>query len=104
MGGDERLELADQLGVATEREVGFDPLLERRDTCLLQSRDLILRERRQGEVGQRRPSPKRQSLQQRVGGKPWTPGRERAPAFVDELLEAVGVQLSRLNPKHVTGS
>ena len=28
--GDQRLQLADQVGVAAEREVGFDPLLERR--------------------------------------------------------------------------
>ena len=42
---DERLELADELGVAAEGEVGVDPLLERREPQLLEARDLVLRER-----------------------------------------------------------
>ena len=38
--GDERLELADELGVTAEREIGLDPLLERGEPQLLQPGDL----------------------------------------------------------------
>ena len=50
---DERLELADELGVAPELELGVDPLLERRQPQLLEPRDLRLRERLEREVGER---------------------------------------------------
>ena len=62
--GDERLELADELGVTAERQVGVDPLLERRQPQLLQPRDLGLGERLVGEVGERRPAPQRERLAQ----------------------------------------
>ena len=42
--GDQRLELADELGVAAERELGVDALLERRHAQLLEARDLRLGE------------------------------------------------------------
>jgi hypothetical protein len=35
--GDERLEFADQLAMATEREVGLEPLFEGRDTSLVET-------------------------------------------------------------------
>jgi hypothetical protein len=38
-----------------------------------------------------------------MGRQPRTPCRERTPALVDELLEAVGIELPRLDPKHITG-
>jgi hypothetical protein len=41
---DEGLELADDVAVPPELEVGLDPLLERDDPQLLQSPDLRLRE------------------------------------------------------------
>ena len=41
--GDERLELADELAVATELEVGVDPRLERAQPQLLEAGDLRLR-------------------------------------------------------------
>src|SRR5262245_15983374 len=37
-----------------------------------------------------------------MGRQPRTPRRESAPALADELLEGVGVELSPLDPKHVT--
>ena len=40
---DERLDLADELCVAAEGQVSLDPVLERRHTGLLESRDLALR-------------------------------------------------------------
>jgi hypothetical protein len=41
---DQPLELGHQLGVAAEDEVGLDPLLERGQPQLLETRDLTLRE------------------------------------------------------------
>jgi hypothetical protein len=60
--GDERLQLAHQVGVAAARQVRVDARLERRPAQLLQPRDLDLRERLEGEVGERRPAPERQRL------------------------------------------
>ena len=88
--GDERLELADQLGVAAAGQIGVDPLLERRQPQLLETGDLGLRERLVGEVGERRPAPKRERLAQLLrpplSGVPSAPrrraarsGRGRAP-------------------------
>ena len=55
--GGERLQLGDQIGVATERQIGLDPLLQHREAKLLQPRDRRLRERLVAEVGKRRPAP-----------------------------------------------
>lgn len=63
MGGDERLELADELSVASECEVGLDPLLESGYTCLFEARDLVLGERVEHEVGQCRPTPLRERFE-----------------------------------------
>ncbi len=89
--------------MATERKVGVDPFLERRHAGFLESCNLVLRERFVGEVAKRGPAPQRQALQQRMGRQLRTPRRERAPALVDELLEAVGIELPRLDPEHITG-
>ena len=58
----QRLELADQLGIAAERELRLDPLLDRGQTQLLEPGDLRLGERLVGEVGKRRAAPERQRL------------------------------------------
>ena len=57
--GDERLELTHHLGVATDREVGLDAPLERREPELLEASGLGVGERLR-ELGQRRPAPQRQ--------------------------------------------
>ena len=51
--GHEALEVADDLRVAAEREAGLGELLERRGPQVLQPGDLALRERLEGEVGER---------------------------------------------------
>ena len=58
----ERLELADHLCVAAEREVCVDALLEGDQAQLLEPRDLLLGERLVVEVRQRRAAPQRQRL------------------------------------------
>ncbi len=63
---DERLELGHELGVATERQVGFDPILDRREAYLLQPGDLALCELPVSELRQRRSVPERKRLAQAV--------------------------------------
>ena len=61
---DQRLQLADELGVPAQRQVGLDPLLERRQPQLLEPAALDPRERLLAELRQRRAAPQRQRLAQ----------------------------------------
>src|SRR5215210_2741948 len=63
---DERFQLADQLRVATERELGLDPLLDRSEMELFEPSDLALRKRLVGELGERRAAPQSQRLPQKL--------------------------------------
>ena len=76
---DEHLELGDELGVAAEREVGFDAPLERAQAELFEAADLGLRERLVGEVGERRPAPEAERvaepLRRELGRAPAAPPR-----------------------------
>jgi hypothetical protein len=94
---DEPLELGDQLGVAAEREVGFDALLERREPQLLQARDLGLRERLGRQVAERRAAPQGQRVAQEAGGHPGV-GRAGLP---EQPLEAVQVDLMALDGERI---
>jgi hypothetical protein len=55
--GDEQLELAKELRMVTERQVGLDPSFERRPPEVLQASCLSSRESLLTEVGQWRPAP-----------------------------------------------
>ena len=85
----QRLQLADELVVAADREIGVDPVLERGQPQLAEPRDLALDERLVGQVGQRRPAPQRerraQLLRRRRG--------IRAVGLGDEPLKAREVEL-----------
>ena len=78
---DERLELADELGGATELELRLDPLLDRRQAKLLEPRRLVLGERLVREVGERRAAPelKRFGDQRPLAARPRRSG-PRSPA------------------------
>jgi hypothetical protein len=65
--GDERFELPDQLGMAVEGEVGFDPLLDGREPQVLEASDLGLREWFEGELGERRSAPEGERFVQESG-------------------------------------
>src|SRR5262249_56767325 len=65
----QRLELAYEIVVPTEHEVGFDSLLYRNESPLLQTGDLCPRERLEGDVGERRAPPQRKRLAQEPGGR-----------------------------------
>ena len=58
----ESLELADQVGVAAEREVCLDPFLEGKKAKLLEPRALAHGKRLRGELGQRGTAPECERL------------------------------------------
>ena len=89
---DERLELADQLVVPSEREVAVDPLLEGRQAELVEPGDLRLRERLVREVGEGRPAPERERVTEPVGCQLRIVARDRLPSLLQQALERVGVE------------
>ena len=68
MGGDELLQLADELRVAAERELGVDPPLDRGEPDLLEPLDRGPRERLVREIGERRAAPEPERLAQQLRG------------------------------------
>ena len=93
----ESLELGHELVVVAEGELGLDAILERGDMELLEPRDLVLREPLVGEIGERCPVPERQCLPQPVRGIGVVAGLECHPALSEQPLEAVAIELSRLD-------
>ena len=97
---DETVQLGQQLGVAPEREVGVDSLLERAEAELLELCDRRRRERLAAELGERPAAPQRQGaveelrLARAVG---------RRARFGAQALEAVEVERPRLHVEHVAG-
>ena len=65
--GDERLEVADELVMESELEVGFDPLLLGREMELVQPCDLRLGEVRVSKLRQSGASPQSERLSQLLG-------------------------------------
>ena len=96
---DERLELADEVGVPPGGEVGLDPVLERRGPELDEARRLEPRELAV-DVGQGRPVPQRERLPQARGRLLRLPA-ERPPPLVAEALEPREVELPVLDPERV---
>ena len=62
MTGDERVELGDDLTLTPEREIRLDPFLDDVQVELLKPSDLLLRERVERELGERRAAPEAQRL------------------------------------------
>ena len=83
-----RFEFGREFRVATERQVGLDPILERRKPQLLQPPNWALRPSVVGELGKRRPPPQRQCVGEQWRRASWlNRGKRLAPASC-ELLEA----------------
>ena len=87
---DERLQLGDQVGLAAEREVGVEALLEGGQAHLLEPCDLRLRELLVREIRERRAAPQRERLLQLAGRC----RRRNVTRFGDQLLEAGKVELA----------
>jgi hypothetical protein len=71
--GDQRLQFADELGVAAEREVRLDSLLERGNSEVVEPAALDLRERLVCEFRQSRSSPEVESLAEHACRTLWIP-------------------------------
>ena len=64
---DELMKLRDKVRVAAEIEIRGDPVLEHGDAEIFEPPDLGLRKRFVAEVGERRPTPQRESSLESVG-------------------------------------
>src|SRR5712691_6503979 len=85
-----RFELADEGGVPADREIGLDPVLDRRQPQLIEPRDLVLRKTLVSEVRERRPAPESKSVAQPF-----------CASLVDELVEALEIELARFDAKQI---
>src|SRR5262245_33218302 len=97
----ERLELADQLGLAAAGKVGVDSFLERRQPELLQAGRGSLGERREPEVGESRPAGEREGFAQRRRGGRGRAGGSLPPGALDESLEPGEIELVRLELEQI---
>ena len=88
-------QLADEIGLPARVEVRGNARLQSGEPPLLQPRNVGLRERLEGQVGERCTSPEAEALTEDARGALGVAGRERPAAFRDALLEAFGVELSR---------
>ena len=89
----QRVQLADQLLLVAEREIGVDPVLQRRQASLLEPCDLSLSERLVGEVGQRRTAPQPERVAKTSGRGGGICAVERSAALGRQPLELVSVEL-----------
>ena len=90
--GDQRFELTDHVAVMAEREVGLDPLLERCNAELLETRALVPGERLR-DLGQRGPAPERKRVTQQLSRLRSIAFRERLASVGDCTLEPGQVEL-----------
>ena len=97
---DERVELGDDDGVPSEREIGVDPLLERRKVSLLELCRRALRKRLVIELGQRNVAPESERLVEQRGPSDRV---GRRPSLGSETVEAAEVERTRLDLEHVPG-
>jgi hypothetical protein len=92
--GDELLELGYQLGAAASGQVGVDSVLEDGEACFFQLASGVLCERLVAKIGERLATPDRQRVAKNLRIVLQT-------TFLRELLEAVQVELARLEAKTV---
>ncbi len=79
MGGDERLQFADDVRVATQGEVGFQACLLAAGAEILEPGDRLLGEGFIEEIGERRPAPEVERVAQRLGGRGRISGPRATP-------------------------
>ena len=97
----EELELADDLLVAPEREVGVDPALERAEAQFVESLDLRPRERLERDLGKRRAAPQGERCLEGLGGACRIVRGEHRATVGHPVLERVGSELARLDRQEV---
>ena len=95
----QELQLADDLGMVPERQIGVHPMLERAEPQLFETRDLGLGEGLVGEVGERWAAPQAQCAVEVLTRRPGVAGGKRAPSLAHECLEPHAVEPLRLDPQ-----
>ena len=103
LGRHERLQLRHQLAGAPEGEVGLDPLLQADEPEPLEPADRRLREGFVTDVGEGGPAPEREGVAERGGCSRCFASGERQPPFLEEPLEATGIDRFRREIQHVPG-
>ena len=88
------LQLGDELAVASEHQVGLDPIPDRREPELVQTVGLAPRPLLVGEVGEGAAPPQRECLAETCARPLRSQLPERLSAFRGELLEARDVEVS----------
>ena len=89
--------------MASEREIGLDPLFHRCQTQAVEPPDLGLGEGLERELGERRSAPEAERVVQGRGRTCGIAGRERIPPFGEQPFEAVQVELGRFDFQQVSG-
>ena len=103
MGGDELLQLTDELRVAAERELGVDPSFDRRQPNLLEPLDRGPGERLVREIGERATAPKREGLPEKRCGLLRLSSRPDLSGALRQPLEAMQVELAGGDPDDISG-
>ena len=98
------LQLGDELAVASEHQVGLDPILDRREPELVETVGLAPRPLLVGEVGEGAAPPQRECLAETCARLLRSQLPERLSAFRGELLEARDVEVSGVQIEHVAGA
>jgi hypothetical protein len=99
--GDERLELTDEVSMATEQQVGVDAFLHSDETKLFEPRPLAPRERLRGKLGQRLATPEPERLTEGGGRRCRLMRSKLSLALLEATLETVKVELRGLYPGEV---
>src|SRR5262245_6965452 len=94
---DQRLDLSDQVGVATRLEVRIDSSLEDRQAGLVEAGDLALESFFAAEVGERWAPPKLQ----RSGELGGALARRERPGVGDQSLEPTKIERVRVGAQYV---
>ena len=98
---DEGLQLAAQLGMATETQIGLHPLLDGDESQLLQSGGLGPHERLVAQRAEGRAVPQAKRPTKNVGGAPRRAADQRRPACCDQSFEADRIHVDPLDVQHV---
>ena len=97
----ERLQFTDDLGMATQGQIGFDPFLDPDQAQLVEPGDLLLGESLVGEVSQRRPTPQGKGVAEDLGGSVGITLAESRSSLIEHRPETIGVELPRVESKDV---
>jgi hypothetical protein len=101
--GDERLQLADQIRLAPEGEIGVDALLQRREAHVVQPPNLGLRKRGKGQILQGRPPEQSERFAQGRCGSLRITGRTRPPTLIHQGVESLQITLALTHLQEVSG-